>query len=273
MNLIIKLKNKYERRINSFLNTYYKNRLRKESEPEIKLLGCFRSGTNFIKTVLENNYYCNVITNIGGWKHDYYSDINMNHYPYDYYIITMKNPYSSLASWYKYYYNNGNNIKADRRWPEFLHNRFIIFNKFSNLPIEYRFANPIDYWNNKNWHYYSLANLMNNAIFVKYEDLSEGIELICDEIQKKLKLKRKSPNTPLLVPKYKVQNMDDRLYKNISSYTTSKVFDSNYYTNSEYMRIFSSDEIEFIDRVLDWELIELLDYKEILDSLKNVNNR
>ena len=39
------------------------------SKVKIAMMGCFRSGTNFAKTILEQNYNCEVKNNVFGWKH------------------------------------------------------------------------------------------------------------------------------------------------------------------------------------------------------------
>src|ERR1043166_2267642 len=39
---------------------------------EIKQYGLHRSGTNFLRVILQENYDVSVLTNIGGWKHGFY---------------------------------------------------------------------------------------------------------------------------------------------------------------------------------------------------------
>lgn len=47
------------------------------SEPIIAMMGGFRSGTNYAKTLLERNYHCRVRNHVFGWKHWFLPIISM----------------------------------------------------------------------------------------------------------------------------------------------------------------------------------------------------
>ena len=79
------------------------------SQVKIAMMGCFRSGTNFAKTLLEQNYNCEVKNNVFGWKHGLLPIISADsnaQYRFDYekaFFIT-KNPFSFLSSLFAIYF-------------------------------------------------------------------------------------------------------------------------------------------------------------------------
>ena len=77
------------------------------SKVKIAMMGCFRSGTNFAKTILEQNYNCEVKNNVFGWKHGLLPIISADsnaqyHFDYEKAFFITKNPFSFLSSLFKY---------------------------------------------------------------------------------------------------------------------------------------------------------------------------
>src|SRR5215475_11933188 len=68
---------------------------------EIKEYGLCRSGTNFLRVILQENYEVTLLTNTGGWKHGYYELPQRLGYELDV-VISVKNPYAWLLSFYNH---------------------------------------------------------------------------------------------------------------------------------------------------------------------------
>ena len=110
----------------------------------VNLIGLFRSGTNYVRTLLEWNYNLTVNYDGYGWKHAVvptFSNASRFTYPDGKVLVVVKNPYSVLLSWYKYAINNGRNIRGDTgSFGSFIRNRIYYQDDFNkSLAPEYYF--------------------------------------------------------------------------------------------------------------------------------------
>ena len=64
---------------------------------QIKQFGLQRTGTNYLRILLESNYNVQILTNIGGWKHGFYNVPQIMKKELDC-IVMCKNPFSWLVS-------------------------------------------------------------------------------------------------------------------------------------------------------------------------------
>lgn len=143
--------------------------------PSVAVVGAFRSGTNFLQYLLEQNYRCRVVPNAYGWKHAPVAITRRRavrfwdgRVPI---VAVMKPPLDFLQSLFRYHREVGRNIAAPKEWGAFLEEPITIFNGRRGRTAELSFANPIDYWN---CLYLNLTNLPKAAFrsrLVLYPDL------------------------------------------------------------------------------------------------------
>jgi hypothetical protein len=223
------------------------------------LIGLFRSGTNYVRTLLEWNYDVTVNYDGYGWKHAVvptFTNASQFTYPDGKTLVVVKNPYSVLLSWYKYVINNGRNIRADTStFGDFIRNRIYYRDDFNkSLAPEYYFPNPVQMWNSVVWNHVSVAE-QTGGFILEYEDLLRSPEETSNRIAHRLRLNRKSDE--FVHPQNVVRNMGDRGSRDERSrYVTKKEFDSSYYLDREYVREYCEDDLIFVARSLDADLIK-----------------
>lgn len=237
------------------------------NEKKIAVMGCFRSGTNFAKTLLEHNYNCKVRNDILGWKHGYLPIISPDSeatYSVDYdkaFFIT-KNPFSFLVSLFNYHREVQRNLIAPNVFKEFLRSRITIFDQAQNDSVQYRFANPIELWNSMNWNYSSHSDF----IHIRYDKLIRDPETICAKAAAKMGLVRTSEN--FFSPSKKVKRINDS--EKLSSkkdYLSEKDFNKNHYLDNQYMDTYDAADKEFVMQQIDPQLSHKLGYNEIITQL------
>ena len=178
--------------------------------PRLKLFGTFRSGSNYVKALMELNYDVELLVGEGGFKHAPYPAIfhGNDYMPLPWPVVmTVKNPYSFLTSMWRYAQDiEYRNMLSGRDWSSFLRERLVIFDSSQPEMPRYRFANPIDYWNGIN---YNLLSLADDIRFVtRYEDaLSEPGE-VAEAMARRFGLIRTSAE--LVIPERHAQRMRDR---------------------------------------------------------------
>lgn len=224
----------------------------------LNLIGLFRSGTNYARTILEWNYDVEVVYDAYGWKHAMvptFTDFSKLTYPDGKLLVVVKDPYSTLLSWYNYATKNGRNVRGDTRsFSTFIRNK-IYFRDDNNksLAPEYYFTDPVQMWNSVVWNHLSVAS-QTGGFVVEYGELLLSPEETSSKIASYLGLKRKSAE--FLCPKNILRNMNDGINTDEKSrYLTRKVFHSSYQLNREYIHEYSEDDWAFVTRSLDADVI------------------
>ncbi|MFB9932395.1 hypothetical protein ACFFLZ_00630 [Photobacterium aphoticum] len=232
----------------------------------IAMLGCFRSGTNYSKSLLESNYDCIVKNDIFGWKHGFVSlaseqskNVELR---YDGAYFVTKNPFSFVVSLYKYYKEVRLNVIASDDFYSFIRNKIVIFDQSNPDGPKLRFSNPVELWNNLNFNYLSVSSLHH----VKYESLLSDTEEQLKIIAQKMGLARKTQE--FISPKNSVKRMNDKqVFSDIFQMQTNTPFDVLSYENNSYMNYFHEEDVKFILEHIDSDLIVKLDYKEKISEL------
>jgi hypothetical protein len=239
---------------------------------EVGVLGIFRSGTNFVRTILEWNYDCRVVNNVHGWKHGFFPVIvaeSKLRYPEIDFIHVTKNPFSSIASLYRYYANREMNLGASREWTAFLRGRLIVFDSSQSHSPQYRFANPVDYWNAMNWNLASVELPAGRSVHVQYERLLKAPEFEASRIAGALKLTKRAA-TEFRVPLTRVRNMGDGPREKDEDYVTSNPFEpARYGPERAYLAQFNEDDLRFVLGSLDTELAGRLGYTDEIEFIRN----
>lgn len=234
---------------------------------KVAMTGCFRSGTNFAKTLLEQNFHCEIKNNVFGWKHGFLpiisSDSNVQ-YTFDYekaFFIT-KNPFSFLVSLFKYHLEVQRNLLAPTSFKAFIREKLIVHDQANPRSAQLRFSNPIDYWNAINWNFKSHPDFEH----VRYEMMVKDPQPITNKLAAKLGLQPKEGD--FFVPDKKVKRINDaESLHSEQDYMTTQRFDKNSYLSDEYMSQYDAADIEWVSSQIDMALADKLGYTEILNTL------
>jgi len=223
----------------------------------IKIHGLQRSGTNYLSHLInENLENAKVLVNLGGWKHGHYMapwaigrEIHV--------LVIAKNPYSWLVSVYKYW---GPNKKlrigpdlAGVSFDEFVRNRYYI-ERQKDIPYLYRCENPVQHWNNMNFHWTSIRMNQKRLFVISYESLLANPEDCIKSLGESMGLKQK----PSFVD-------SDRTFTPAGETLrpSDEQFDRDYYVHSEYARYYTPDLLEFVNDQLDMDLMVQFGYSFI----------
>lgn len=227
---------------------------------QVNLIGLFRSGTNFTRTVLEWNFDVDVVYDAYGWKHAFvptFSDFSPLGYPDGKLLVVVRNPYSALVSWYRYATGNGRNICGDTRsFSAFLRGRvYFRDDTNSSLKPEYYFSNPIQMWNSVVWNHVSVAKQAGGCV-VEYDELLRRPEATCNRIARHLGLKRKSEDFE--IPQKRLRNMHDGMQsKQKARYQTNKQFDGSGQLDKDYLAEYSDEDLAFVRESVASELASM----------------
>ncbi len=224
----------------------------------IKIFGLQRTGTNYVTDLINRNFKnTKVLVNIGGWKHGTYQTPPIVGRELDV-VIVVKNPYSWLRSMYDYWgperkKNIGPDL-TDTAFEQFVRSR-VVFEQQRDIPFLFRAANPIQYWNNMNFHYISIRMQSQRCIMISYETLLKDFDLTMLRITDLFDLEPVSDNLEFVTcTKIYEPSQED---PHIGEEDFSK---HKYYTQRGYMRYYSQDLLEFVNNQLDHEVMTKCGY-------------
>lgn len=115
----------------------------------VVVVGALRSGTNYLRFLLERNWACSVAFDAFGWKHAgvpipgsaarlAYPDLPI--------LFTVKEPHAFCRSLHRYHVAHGRNLRAPTEWGRFLREPLVLLDRDPARSPQYRFANPVQYW-------------------------------------------------------------------------------------------------------------------------------
>lgn len=232
----------------------------------IAILGLPRSGTNFLRSVLEWNFFCNVEQNAYCWKHGFFPIVSTNSLfkqaSLDLVFVT-RNPFHAIHSLFSYYSKNGNNLIASQPFKAFLRSRIILHDSSQPSSPQYRFKNPVELWNDLNWNFASIKRNDAAQVHARYEDLMNAPEPTISRIASALNLNSKSDG--IAIPSRRVRNMPARQATGKNFYVTNTMFDRTFFDSFSYMDIFDCDDADFMIDNIDTELVASLGYSADLE--------
>jgi hypothetical protein len=228
---------------------------------QLKLFGTFRSGSNYLKSLLELNYDVKVLSGNGGFKHApvpaIYEAEQYRPFPLPI-LATVKDPYAWLVSMWRYVNDVGarHTIRGSR-WHTFLREPLVIFEGTIEGFPRYRFANPVEYWTALNYNLLSLAEPA--RCIVRYEDVLADPEAQCSRVAAHFEVARTSD---AFVPvTRRVRNMDDRdRPREVDAYVRGEEFDTTAYRNRSFDGEFSKRDRRFVHDCLDADVCRRLGY-------------
>ena len=229
----------------------------------IKQYGLERTGTNYLKALIESNVKdVRVLSNLFGLKHEKFKVMDYKSYDFKkdknvktdlnqeqvnnirdcfirdeiFYIVTIKNPYSWVIS-----YNNCSWIKANKG------------------PLnEKKIIRYMNRWNeiNDDWLKNLIVDREKKTFSILYEDLildpKKVIEKICDKFGMEMNKEFHDINNTMH------PGPDFNWRKNISK---SKFNKKNYFLNKSYLKELPDKFIELIDSKITSEIMEKTDFK------------
>lgn len=241
-----------------------------ENQKIIPLLGAFRVGTNFARTVLELNYEVKVDYNLLGWKHGMLPTLTVDSgisYPRIPPLVIVKDPFAVFDSWYNYAKSVNKNIYCNTSsFSDFLRSEIIFRDDFSKLAPDYYFSSPVEMWNSVVWNHISYADRLSGMI-VRYEDMLEKAQDVFEKIALGFSLKRKTND--FFIPEQITRNMSDRGSRVESeNYLTKNDFKKkDYFSHRRYLEKYTKEDLEFTQKRLSNVLLKRLQYDE--DHIQN----
>jgi len=213
--------------------------LRIGQQPVVKVYGLLRTGTNYLTRLIELNFraFCLASTE-EGWKHG-----PCNYDPDLKYVFAVKDPYSWLVSFMDW---------------EIIHGRFTgqSMKEFIAGPVTHPqlkkawgCSDVLSAWNRSlgEWRQYMQKP---NAVFVRYEDLTESYEAELSRIGDTLGLRQR--NTAFM-------DLDARA-DDWKTPRPRKERHQDYYREAHYLQHFTRDDLEIIRNKLDPDLVDAFGY-------------
>jgi hypothetical protein len=230
--------------------------------PELKEFGAHRSGTNFLRVILQENYEVSVLTNTGGWKHGYYEVPKHLGREVDC-AICIKDPYAWITSYY-----NFRNPKKETPFSEYVRKPAI----FEGAGQRIECPNPMQFWVRMNEHWLDLKLKERRKFVFRYENvLADPIGSV-QELVRSLGLKRRLPRLhkikravglagaepEFFLPSIRLGAVPQN-YKN-SHIKHGESFDAGRYTERKYLALFDPASLDFINEQLDKPVLAQLGY-------------
>jgi hypothetical protein len=215
----------------------------------IKQYGLPRSGTNYARYLIEQNYKTRVIVDKEGWKHGYISN---NLPPRRKCVLVCKNPFSWLSSIYQFHSKtdwSDIHIKKPKSMSEFLRVEFIGYH-LGNLIAH---KNPITCWNDMHRHWLAIKHTKRLVSILRHEDLINNAEESLRKLASELLLVKKG--TTFIDTKNTFGRIGDGIVR-----PTNNLFPTLYYQNKTYMELFSQEDVTWINNQIDTEIVTKLNY-------------
>jgi hypothetical protein len=214
---------------------------------------------------MEVNFDC-VLTNTAyGWKHGFFPAVDPRSrvkYPDLDVLVVVKNVTFSMFSLGNYFLSGTGNIISDASsLSEFLRRRITIRDEHNPHSPEFRFANPVQFYNTMNWHYASVKPRSGfRHVIVRYEDALRDPAGVTGQVAEAFGVQA-SERDKFFVPENRTRNMGERPRLKMSDYLRRAAFhEKDSYLRGEYANAFSSEDIAFIESQVDPELLQRLGY-------------
>jgi hypothetical protein len=226
------------------------------------VMGGFRSGTNYLRFLLEENYHVHVVYDDYGWKHagvpirfrrrigaQFRSPI----------IGIAKDPFAYLVSLHAYYLKRGSNIDAETEWDAFLRSPFVIYDRFKARYPLYHFRTPVQYWNFINWNLAFLPEATIRSGMLSYEQVLADPEAEVEAVARPLGLRRRQGDFKL--PDGYLKRLSDQSGRGDDpKIEANRQFDSSSVHEKRYLEVYSEAQRAFVCSQLDIRLLDRLGY-------------
>lgn len=232
----------------------------------VTVMGALRSGTNYLKFLLEANYVVRAEFSAFGWKHGGVPILPASgpaSYPDAPLFYIVKNPFAFVLSLHRYHrrkreQGHAISLAGADVWDDFLVRPIEIFDSQLTGSPRMRFANPIQYWNFLYWNLETLDRRRFRVHGLNYESLVQDPETL-REIESIVPLVRR--HEAIVTPRNHLKRLgksadDTRL----EAYETDEGFDASYYTERRYLEGFSDAQRAFVRNQADPWIMERRGY-------------
>lgn len=234
--------------------------------PRVAVMGALRTGTNYLKFLLESNYFVRADFSPFGWKHGGVPIVQSGGpmaYPEVPLAYIVKNPFAFSISLHRYQRRKSEqghaiSLQGADAWDDFLVRPIEIFD--SQLPgsPRMRFANPIQYWNFLYWNLETLDRSRFRVHGVNYERLVADPDAL-REIESAFSLVRRHATT--VTPRNNLKRLGEApIGVSPESYQTDDAFELAYYTEHRYLEAFSDAQRSFVRAEADPWIMERRGY-------------
>lgn len=233
------------------------------SRRRIALLGMFRSGTNYTRTLLETHYDVEVVYNLLGWKHGLlptFAPRSGLTLPDASPLVVVKHPLAFLRSVYQYHAKTGCNMHIQAGdWSSFLRSRMVYASDHVACAPQYRFSNPVQMWNAVVWNHVHYA-LGTGGMVMRYEDLLKEPEVLCAQVAQHYRLRRRSGTDTFTEPVQQINRMGDRPRRRECYVTDQPFTKKSFYRDEGYLADYAPEDLAHVIDELDPDLLETLGY-------------
>jgi len=221
----------------------------------IKIHGLQRSGTNYLSHLINENFQnTQVLVNLGGWKHGPYMlpwAIGREAHV----VGIVKNPYAWLVSVFKYWGPDKKlRIGPDLTgisFDEFVRNRCYL-ERQRDIPYLFRAENPVQHWNDMNFHWSSVRMNQKKLVMIAYEILLERPKDVITDLSKGLGIKMKEhfvgSNETFTPSGEKLQPSGEKFKS------------KDYYLQAGWKKYYTPDLVQFVNEELDTDLMVSFGY-------------
>jgi len=225
----------------------------------IKQYGAKRTGTNYLKWLMESNFQnITVLSNILGWKHGLHPDkVDWSGNEWDH-----RRPQNSkklvklITEDLRDSYNNG-----DIRYSVIIKNPYSYYVSHLRLwpknSTDQRIVDCITTWNDSYNNWYNLSQSSQLTRVTKFEDLIKNKKIELNKIANKFELRRITK----LVDTRKSLRALNEITKGQKKFKRKKTFDPSFYLNKKYMSFISSRALQVINKHLDKTLMDIFSYE------------
>lgn len=234
--------------------------------PVVTVMGALRSGTNYLKFLLEANYFVRADFVSFGWKHAGVPVLPAGgpmSYPEVPLFYIVKNPHAFALSLHRYQrrkreQGHAISLVAADSWEDFLFSPVEIFDSQRAGSPRMRFANPIQYWNFVYWNLETLDRGRFAVHGLNYESLVADPAAL-REVEALVPLKRRQAETRT-PGKHLKRLTGDAVDVGPRGPETQDAFDATYYTDHRYLESFSAAQRSFVRVEADPWLMERRGY-------------
>tara|TARA_Y100000034_G_C6701135_1_gene309216 strand:- start:183 stop:692 length:510 start_codon:yes stop_codon:yes gene_type:complete len=144
---------------------------------------------------------------------------------------------------------------------QFVKNRVIV-ERQRDVPFLFRASNPVQHWNNMNFHWTTIRLNAKKLCFVTYESLLRNTEKTLAEIGEALGIKLKakeieSPEVTFIPAGENIKPSEEKFVKR------------DYYTSAGYLDQFTPDLVEFVNEELDLDMMINFGYDLVMPQEKD----
>jgi len=236
---------------------------------KIAAMGMFRSGTNYLRAVMELNFEVLVEYNTFGWKHGLFpivsgeSSLSLSDTPL---AVISKNPLSALDSLYRYFSRNDRNIVASHPFSNFLRSPIVIHDGCpGSNGVVLRFATPVDYYNSLYSNLLSAIAGTANGTHLRYEELLSNPAEVLTKTAATLRLKPKAAEKGSFprLPMQRVKVMGDREPRPGGDFSNSGAFEREHYDSRRYLASFAEADHRYVATNIDRDVLARLGYERL----------